>query len=99
MIGFTEVPKLMADKDFYYFTFQDLPNNEWSVGLNMSSDNLNFKPINDIKIIDQDGIIYFRFEKTQIPKKAYFKVKLVKFKNDGDQYFKTEFEDVINFKI
>ncbi len=99
MIGFTEVPKLMADKDFYYFTFQDLPNNKWSVGLKMSTDNLNFEPINDIEVIDQDGRTYFRFGKAQVPKTAYFKVKMVKFENDGDQYFKTEHEDVINFKI
>jgi len=99
MIGFTEVPKLMADKDFYYFTFQELPNNKWSVSLKMSTDNLNFEPINDIEVIDQDGRTYFRFEKAQVPKTAYFKVKVVKFENDGDQYFKTEHEDVINFKI
>jgi len=99
MIGFTEVPKLMADKDFYYFTFQDLPNNKWSVSLKMSTDNLNFEPINDIEVIGQDGRTYFRFGKAQVPKTAYFKVKVVKFENDGDQYFKTEHEDVINFKI
>ena len=99
MIGFTEVPKLMADKDFYYFTFQDLPNNKWSVSLKMSTDNLNFEPINDIEVIGQDGRTYFRFGKAQVPKTAYFKVKVVKFENDGDQYSKTEYEDVINFKI
>jgi len=99
MIGFTEVPKLMADKDFYYFTFQDLPKNEWSVSLKMSADNLNFEPIKDIEVIDQDGRIYFRFGKEQVPKTAFFKIKIVKFKNDGDQLYKTEHEDVINFKI
>ncbi|WAC03729.1 hypothetical protein N7U66_10035 [Lacinutrix neustonica] len=99
MIGFTEVPKLMADPHFYYFTFQDLPNNKWSVGLIMSTDNLNFEPINDMEVIDQDGRTYFRFRKAQVPKTAYFKVKMVKFEKDGDQYFKTEHDDVINFKI
>jgi len=99
MIGFTEVPKLMADKEFYYFTFEDLPNNEWSVSLKMSTDNLNFEPINDIEVIDQDGRTYFRFGKAQVPKTAYFKVKIAKFENDEDGYFKTEYKDVINFKI
>jgi hypothetical protein len=99
MIGFKEVPKLMADKDFYYFSFQDLLNNKWSVSLKMSTNNLNFEPINDIEVIDQDGRTYFRFGKAQVPKTAYFKVKIVKFENDGDQLYKTEHEDVINFKI
>jgi hypothetical protein len=99
MIGFTEVPKLMADKEFYYFTFEDLPNNKWSVSLKMSTDNLNFEPISDIEVIEQDGRTYFRLGKARVPKTAYFKVKVVKFENDGDQYFKTEHEDVINFKI
>lgn len=98
-IGFTEVPKLMADKDYYYFTFQDLLNNKWTVGLTMSSDNLNFEPINDIEVIEQDGMTYFRFGKIHVPKTAYFKVKIVKFENEGDQLYKTEHEDVINFKI
>ena len=98
-IGFTEVPKLMTDKEFYYFAFQDLPNNEWSVSLKMSVDNLNFEPISDIKVIDQDGITYFRFGKAQVPNTAYFKVKIVKFENDGDQLYKTEHKDVINFRI
>lgn len=99
MIGFSEVPKLMADKEFYYFTFEDLPNNIWSVSLKMSADNLNFEPISDIQVIDQDGRTYFRFSKVQVPEKAYFRVRIVKFENDGDQLYKTEHEDVINFKI
>jgi len=99
MIGFTEVPKLMADNDFYYYTFQNLPNNKWSVSLKMSTDNLNFEPINNIEVINQDGTIYFRFRKEQVPKTAYFKVKIVKFENQGDQLYKTEHDNVINFKI
>ena len=86
-------------KEFYYFMFEDLPNNDWSVSLKMSTDNLNFEPISDIQVIDQDGRTYFRFGKVQVPEKAYFKVKIVKFENDGDQLYKTEHEDVINFKI
>jgi len=99
MIGFSEAPKLMADKEFYYFTFENLPNNDWSVSLKMSTDNLNFEPISDIQVIDQDGRTYFRFGKVQVPEKAYFKVKIVKFENNGDQLYKTEHENVINFKI
>ncbi len=99
MTGFTEIPKLMADQNYYYFTFQDIPNNKWSASLKMSIDNINFNLISNIKIIDQDGLIYFRFGKTQVPKTAYFKVNLVKFEYVGNEYMQTEHEDVINFKI
>lgn len=99
MIGFTEVPKLMFDEDFYYFTFQNLPNNKWSVGLKLSIDNSNFEPINNIELIEQNGKTYYRFGKAQVPKTAYFKVKVVKFENDGDSIYTTEHEDVINFRI
>ncbi len=99
MVGFTEIPKLMTDKEFYYFIFQDIPDNKWSVSLKMSIDNINFEPINDIKIIEQDALIYFRFSKTQVPKTAYFKVKIGKIEFIGDEFMKTEYKDVINFKI
>ncbi|QCE41943.1 transglutaminase domain-containing protein [Psychroserpens sp. NJDZ02] len=99
MIGFTDTPKLMSDQEFYYFSFQDIPDNKWSVGLQLSSDNINFDGISDIKVIEQDGLIYFRFSKTQIPKTAFFKVNLVKFGYVGNEYMKTEHKDVINFRI
>jgi len=99
MVGFTEVPKLMIDKEYYYFTFQDLPNNKWSVSLKMSTDNLDFEAIYGIKVIDQDGRKYFRFGKTEVPGTAFFKVKIAKFENVGDQLYKTEYDNVINFKI
>jgi hypothetical protein len=99
MIGFTEIPKLMADQEFYYFTFQDIPDNKWSVSLKMSTDNINFEPISDIEVIDQDGLTYFRFGKTQVPKNAYFKVKIAKFEYLEDEYIMTEHQDVINFKL
>ncbi len=99
MVGFTEIPKLMADQKFYYFTFQDIPDNKWSVSLKMSTDNINFEPISDIKVIDQDRLTYFRFGKAQVPKTAYFKVKIAKFEYVGNQYTKIEYKDVVNFKI
>ena len=98
-VGFTDVPKLLADQEYYYFTFQDIPNNEWSVGLQFSTDNINFKGISDIKVIDQGGFTYFRFGKAQIPEVAFFKVKMVKFEYFGNEYTKVEYKDVINFKI
>ncbi|QCE39917.1 transglutaminase domain-containing protein [Psychroserpens sp. NJDZ02] len=99
MIGFTETPKLMSDQEFYYFTFQNIPENKWSVGLQLSSDNINFNGMSDIKLIEQDGLIYFRFSKDKIPKTAFFKVNLVKFEYVGNDYMKTEHKDVINFKL
>lgn len=99
MVGFTEIPKLMTDEEFYYFTFQDLPDNKWSVSLTMSTDNSSFEPINDIRVIEKDGRTYFQFGKTQVPKKAYFKVKIGKIENVEDGFIKTEYGDVINFKL
>lgn len=99
MIGFTAAPKLMKDQEFYYFTFEDLLNNHWSVGLSISKDNINFEPINDIVVINQDGSTYFRFGSIQVPKTAYFKVNIAKFENVDGQLRKTIYDDVINFKL
>src|SRR5690606_39154999 len=95
MIGFTEVPRLMADKEYYYFTFQDIPNNKWTVGLQLSIDNINFSGISDIEVIEQDNLIYFRFSKTQVPEIAFFKVKMAKIENLENGYTKVEYDDVI----
>jgi hypothetical protein len=99
MSGFTEVPKLLADEDYYYYVFEDIQDNQWLVGLNMSSDNLIFNPIKGIKAIDQDGMTYLRFKKLEVPDPAYFKVKLGKFENQGNDFVKIEYNDVINFRI
>ncbi|XLS29641.1 transglutaminase domain-containing protein [Flavobacteriaceae bacterium M23B6Z8] len=99
IIGFTKAPKLLSDKEFYYLTFQNIADNDWSVGLKVSADNINFEPLNDIKVIKQDGLIYFRFRKSKVPKTAYFKVNLAKVKLIENEYMKTAYDDVINFRI
>lgn len=98
-VGFLDIPKLMSDKDYYYFVFQTNPNKSWSVGLQYSSDNLNFKPLKRIDPIVQDGYTYYRFDKDEIPEKAFMKVNISKFKSEGGQYSSVEYEDVINFKL
>ncbi|MCH7784636.1 MAG: hypothetical protein IIB06_04355 [Bacteroidetes bacterium] len=98
-VGFSDIPKLKADQDYYYFTFRNNPNNNWLVNLQYSSDNLNFNQIMDIKLIVQDGYTYYRFDKTQIPEKAFFKVNISELKLEGNQYSSSVYKDVINFKI
>ncbi|QNK77972.1 hypothetical protein H7F37_02465 [Winogradskyella sp. PAMC22761] len=97
--GFSDIPKLKSDKDYYYFVFKNNPNKDWTVGLQFSIDNINFKPIPFIKPIVQDGYTYFRFKKSLIPKTAFFKVKIAEFKNTENSYSSKEYKDVINFKI
>ena len=99
IVGFTDAPKLIADEKYYYFTFQDIPDNKWSVGLQFSADNVNFEDINNVKVIEKDDLIYFRFKRAQIPEKTFFKVGLVKFEYVGNEYTKYEYKDIINFKI
>lgn len=96
-VGFPDIPKMKADQDYYYFVFQNNPNSKWNVGLQYSSDNINFNPIENIEPIVQDGYTYYRFEKTQITEKAFFKVKIMKL--GENQFLSYEYEDVINFKI
>ncbi|MBC3757551.1 hypothetical protein H7U19_04000 [Hyunsoonleella sp. SJ7] len=99
MIGFTEIPKLMFDQESYYFVFEKIPKNKWTVGLNFSSDNINFKPIYNIEVIDQDSFIYFKFDKDQISNPAFFKVKIAKFEYFDNEYMKTEYDHVMSFKL
>jgi len=96
-VGFSDIPKLMSDKDYYYFVFKNNPNLEWNVGLKFSSDNINFKSIENIEPIVQDGYTYCRFLKNQIPEKAFFKINLLKL--GENQFSYSEYKDVINFKI
>lgn len=97
--GFSEIPKLMADENFYYFVFKKNPNKDWLVGLQYSTDNINFNPIPKIESIAQKGYVYYKFDKSIIPKTTYFKVKIGQVKIIENQLFKNEIEDVINFKI
>ena len=98
-VGFSDIPRLKSDKNYYYFVFKNNPNSEWSVGLKFSSDNINFKLISNMEPIIQDGYTYYRFSKAQIPKKAFFKVKIAQFQTTEGGYSKSEYNDVINFKI
>jgi transglutaminase/protease-like cytokinesis protein 3 len=99
--GFLDIPKLMEDEEYYYFVFKENPNSKWSVSLLYSSDNINFEPISGIDVIIQDGYINYRFNKTLISDRAFFKVNISEMKQDKNQYSTTwtAYEDVINFKI
>src|SRR5690606_33909924 len=99
-VGFSDIPRLMADKDYYYFVFKSNPNSEWSVNLQYSSDNINFEPIRGIEPIIQDGYTYYRFDKEQIiSEEKFFKVNITQLKSKGGLYQTFEYKDVINFKI
>lgn len=97
--GFSEIPKLMKDDNYFYFVFKKNPDNNWLVGLQFSTDNINFDGIPYIESITQKQHIYYKFDKSLIPETAYFKVKIGKVKIIDNQIIKNEVEDVINFKI
>ncbi len=97
-LGFDEAPKLMADEKYYYFVYKD-PDNDWSVNLQYSSDNINFNFIRDIKPTEQNGMVYYRFDKKQITKEAFFKVGLTLLIQKNNEYSTINHTDVINFKI
>lgn len=88
--GFSDIPKLKADKENYYFVYKTNTDN-WNVNILYSSDNLKFKPIENITKIDQDGNTYLRFSKNKMPKQIYFKVNI--------NNISMTYDDVINFKI
>ena len=90
--GFSDVPKLKKDNQYYYFVFK--ANKEWSVDLLFSIDNENFNNIKSIKKIDQAGFTYLRFNKSHIPKKSFFKVNIKE-----KEYGLTYYNDVVNFKL
>jgi len=94
-VGFSDIPKLMSDKDFYYFVFTNNPNTEWSPFLLHSFDNINFKHIRELTSIKQDGKTYYKFKKLAIAEKTFFKVNLSHLKDNR----MTTYEDIINFKI
>lgn len=98
-VGFSDIPKLMADKDYYYFVFKNNPNVDWSVNLEHSTDNVIFEPISGINTFVQDGYTYYRFDKNLISQPSYFKVNINEFINKNNQYYTRSYEDVINFKL
>jgi len=96
-VGYSDEPKLKKDDKYYYFVFSSNANKNWSVNLLFSNDNRNFKQIDEIEKINQDGYTYLRFDKTQIPKRAFFKVNLIK--KNNEKHYTATYKDVINFKI
>jgi transglutaminase/protease-like cytokinesis protein 3 len=90
--GFTDIPKLKKDNNYYYFVYKtNNENRNLSVKLLISKDNLNYETIENTVKIEQDGITYVRFEKSKIPEKAFYKVHLLE--NDYIIY-----SNVLSFK-
>jgi hypothetical protein len=99
LVGFSDVPRLKSDGDYFYFVFKSNPNPDWHVNLFYSQDNLNFKEITDVSFIKQDGMTYGRFFKKQVFGSRFFKVNIYQKIVEGHKtHFKT-FKDVISFKI
>lgn len=76
-IGFSDIPVLKEDDTYYYLVYKSNPDKKWSVQLLLSTDNYNYDFINQTKEIVQDGFTYVRFEKTGIPRNAYYKMDLI----------------------
>lgn len=91
-LGFSDMPKLKSDSKYYYLVFKSNQNKDYSVKLMISKDNINFNYIKDIIKINQDGYTYLRFDKTNVPKKAFYKVNIY----ISENYLYSS--DVINFK-
>ena len=87
--GFSNIPKLKTDKEYFYFEYK-INTDNWKVDLLYSSDNLKFKTVDDVTKIDQDGNTYLKFPKNQMPEHIFFKVNIY---NSINAY-----DDVINFK-
>lgn len=92
--GFSDIPKLKEDNVYYYLVYKtNFKDRALSAKLEISTDNINFKPIKNTVRIDQDEFTYIRFKKEQIPKKAFYKVNLHDEKFDSLFY-----PNVISFK-
>jgi len=97
LVGFTEKPSLKQDTDFYYFVWKDNPNSNWMIRLGYGTDNINYKPVPGIEVINQDGYTYYKFDKKNIPEKAAFKVDLNDFNQEKQTM--TIYENIILFRI
>ncbi|MFL0354765.1 transglutaminase domain-containing protein [Xanthomarina sp. GH4-25] len=96
--GYTDIPTLKADNDFYYLVYQSNPNKNCSVELMYSIDNSNFYPIKNLVKIEQDNFTYLRFPKKEISKTAYFKLNLTISKMYGNTRNTFITNGTINFK-
>ncbi len=84
-IGFTDIPVLKEDKEYYYLVYKSNADKGWSINLMYGTDNINYNFIHDTVKIEQDGFTYVRFKKKDIPKKAFYKMDL----NYSDEENKT----------
>lgn len=96
IVGFSDIPKLKKDDNYYYFVFRSNPDRKWSVKLLFSIDNMNFQPVQNIKTIIQDGYTFLKFDKSQMPKTTFFKVNLIELYYDGFSSSSLIYEDIIN---
>jgi len=96
--GYSDIPTLKADDEFYYLVYKSNANKNYSVELMHSSDNSNFSLLNNITKIEQDGFTYLRFPKTEVADKAYFKLNLVISKLYDNITNTFVYNGVINFK-
>jgi len=95
-VGFTDIPSLKEDSEYYYFVYRSNPDKEWETLLMYSNENGNYKLILNTTRINQDGFTYIRFNKTLVPKKAYYKMQLNRF--NMEKGTSTAIFDVFYFK-
>jgi len=96
-VGYSDIPAIKMDSQYYYFVFRSNPNEEWMVNLLYSVDNKKFHKLRELNKIVQEDYTILRFYKSIIPKKTYFKVNL--YKLIGEVNYSLWYSDVINFKI
>jgi len=96
-IGYSDIPQMKMDSNYYYFVFKNNPNEDWLVNLMYSVDNKDFYNLREVKTIIQDEYTILRFYKSIIPKKTFFKVNLYKSIDNID--YSLIHSDVINFKM
>ncbi len=95
-IGFKDIPVLKEDANYYYLVYKSNPNKNWSINLMYGTDNRNYQFINDTVQIEQDDFTYVRFNKSNIPPKAYYKMDLIY--KDQDNGTSTSIFNVFYFK-
>ncbi len=97
LTGFEEKPSIKQDENYYYFFYKQNPNKNWLVRLGFGTDNINYEPVPKIRVINQDGFTYYRFEKNVVSKNTAFKVDLNSF-NEEKQTMML-YKNIILFKI
>lgn len=98
-VGYTDVPKITSDNNYYYFSFRSHPNSKMSVNLSHSSDNETFKQLAGITPIKQDGITSYRINKSAISKHTYLKVNVSELKLENNNFLRKTYQNVINIRI